>query len=48
MNPPRVVAQAMGNVVQEYRYDFKVIEFAVYCTPERDENYRVFRQVLGV
>lgn len=48
MNPPWVVAQAMGNVVQEYRYDFKVIEFAVYCTPERDENYRVFRQVLGV
>ena len=30
-NNPGVVAQAAKNVIAEYRYAFKVIEFAVYC-----------------
>ena len=46
-NPPTVVAQAMKTVVQEYRKNFETIEFAVYCSPRDDENYRVFQQVLG-
>lgn len=44
-NPPEVVAQAMKTVVEEYRYCFKTIEMAVYCTPRDDTNYRVFSEV---
>lgn len=46
-NPPMVVAAAMKTVVQEYCYRFKTIEFAVYCSPRDDENYRVFSRILG-
>ena len=45
-NPPQVVAMAMKTIVNEYRYCFKTIEFAVYCPPGRDENYRMFANVL--
>ena len=34
-------------VVQEYRMKFETIEFAVYCSPRDDSNYRVFQGVLG-
>ncbi len=44
-NPPEVVAQAMKIVVDEYRYCFKTIEMAVYCSPRDDTNYRVFSEV---
>ena len=46
-NPPMVVAQAMKTVVQEYRKNFEIIEFAVYCSPRDDANYRVFQSILG-
>ena len=46
-NPPEVVAQAMKTVVGEYRDRFETIEFAVYCPPRDDTNYRVFRRILG-
>lgn len=46
MNSPQVVAQAMKNILPEYMYDFKVIEFAVYCSPMDDTNYKVFDRVL--
>ena len=46
-NPPAVVAQAMRTVVQEYRKNFEIIEFAVYCSTQYDTNYRVFQQILG-
>ena len=46
-NPPMVVAQAMKTVVQEYRKNFETIEFAIYCSPRDDANYRVFQSVLG-
>ena len=49
-NSPEVVARAYYEVVQEYRYDFKAIEFAVYCS-KRDQkknptgnNYAVFQR----
>ncbi len=45
-NNPKVVAQAARNVIKEYMYAFKYIEFAVYCSPWEDENYRVFRDKL--
>ena len=46
-NSPRVVAEAMARVVEKYRYDLKVIEFAVFCTPRDSENYEVFSKRLG-
>lgn len=46
-NPPLTVAQAMRAAVQEYRMKFETIEFAIYCFPQDDENYRVFQSVLG-
>ena len=44
-NNPRIVARAAKNVVEKYRYAFKIIEFAVYCNPRDDENYRVFSTI---
>ena len=46
-NDPKVVAKAMRTVMEEYRYVFKAIEFAVYCPPGDDSNYRVFKQELS-
>lgn len=43
-NNPEVVAQAAKNVVEDYRYAFKEIEFAVYCSVWDEENYRVFER----
>jgi len=46
-NNSEVVARAAKNVMAEYQHAFKVIEFAVYCSPQDDQNYRVFERVLG-
>lgn len=46
-NNPEVVAQAARNVILEYMHAFKVVEFAVYCSPRDEANYRVFERVLG-
>lgn len=46
-NDPQVVATAAANVVRDYMYAFKNIEFAVYCGPRDDSNYRVFSGVLS-
>ncbi len=46
-NPPEVVAAAMKKAVEEYCYHFRTIEFAVYCSPRDDQNYRVFQKILG-
>lgn len=46
-NPPDVVAEAMARVIKDYRYDFKVIEFAVYCSPRDTKNYDTFNRRLG-
>lgn len=45
-NKPEVVAKAMKQVVEEYKYDFKVIEFAVYCSKRDIQNYEIFKNVL--
>ncbi len=47
LNPPEIVARAMKEVVEEYRQTFEVIEFAVYCSPKDDSNYKIFDRVLG-
>lgn len=45
-NNPEVVARAAKNVIGRYMHAFKVIEFAVYCSPRDDTNYKVFERVL--
>lgn len=42
-----VVAAAAKNVVEKYIHAFRVIEFAVYCSPRDSHNYDVFSSVLG-
>ncbi len=46
-NDPSVVALASKNVIEEYRHAFKVIEFAVYCSPRDVRNLEVFKEVIG-
>ncbi len=42
-NPPEIVAEAYREVVNEYLYDFKTIEFAVYCPPQSEgKNFQAF------
>lgn len=41
-NPPETVAGAMRDALRDYRQCFKTVEFAVYCPPGREENYRAF------
>lgn len=45
-NNPEVVAQAAKNVITEYLYAFESIEFAVYCSPRDEQNYRIFDRSL--
>lgn len=47
LNNPEVVAQAAKNVIEEYRYTFKTIEFAVYCSPRDERNYIIFEEILS-
>ena len=45
-NPPQVVADAWAEVLQDYLFDFRKIEFAVYCKPEKpSKNYLDFLEV---
>ena len=46
-NPPEVVANALRQVAEEYRYYFEAIEFAVYCSPRDDTNYQVFKNTFA-
>ena len=47
-NKPEVVARAAKEVITDYLQVFKTIEFAVYCSPRDDTNFRVFKRVLGM
>lgn len=46
-NPPKVVAKVMKDLTEKYRYYFKNIEFAVYCSLKNPTNYNVFRDTFG-
>lgn len=46
-NDPEVVARAAKKVTAEYQYAFRTMEFAVYCSPWDEQNYRVFERVLN-
>lgn len=41
-NNPVIVARAAKNVIEKYLYAFETIEFAVYCSPKDDSNYKAF------
>lgn len=45
-NNPEVVALANKNVIKDYMYAFKNIEYAIYCGRGDDRNYRIFDRVL--
>lgn len=42
-NNPKVVARAAKDAIEPYKHSFETIEFAIYCTPDRKENYEIFR-----
>ena len=46
-NDPNVVAQAYKNILPEFMHHFGTIEYAVYCPPHDDSNYRAFKSILG-
>lgn len=48
MNAPSVVAKAAKDVIADYMHAFKNIEFAVYCSPRDESNFRTFERVLKV
>lgn len=45
-NPAKTVARAMKEVLQEYVYDFKAIELAIFCTQKDVRNYRIFKDIV--
>lgn len=47
LNDPKVVADAMAQVTREYRHMFRAIEYAVYCRPWEDTNYRIFADAMS-
>lgn len=46
-NPPEIVARAMKQVAEEYRFHFRTIEFAVYTSARDRRNFHVFRETIG-
>lgn len=47
-NDPQVVARAYNDVLAEFSHHFRTIEFAVYCRPHDDSNYRAFKEIIRV
>lgn len=47
MNNPEVVAQSAKNIITKYKKNFKVVEFAIYCRPNDEQNFKTFSRVLG-
>lgn len=45
-NNPEVVAAAARSVIRDYLKTFRVIEFAVYCSPRDDSNFKAFDRVM--
>lgn len=46
MNSPEIVATAAKETIRLFSHAFKTIEFAVYCRPGDDMNYRCFQDIL--
>ena len=47
-NNPEVVASASKEVVSKYMNCFEIIEYAIYCSPRDEENYKIFKRILEV
>lgn len=47
MNDPAIVARAYADALREYAQYFDVIEFAVYCSPFDQKNYKAFKDVFA-
>ncbi len=47
-NDPQMVARAYNDVLAEFSHHFRTIEFAVYCRPHDDSNYRAFKEIISV
>ena len=45
-NNPEVVALASRTVIKDYLHAFKNIEFAVYCSPRDERNFKIFERDL--
>ena len=45
-NNPEVVARAYKVALSEFPNVFKHIEFAIYCSPNHDTNFQVFKKIL--
>ena len=45
-NPPEIVALAAKEVLADYLYAFKTIEFAIYCNKDYTENFITFNKIL--
>ena len=45
-NSPEAVAKAARNVITDYKKAFRNIEFAVYCSPRDDSNYKTFSKII--
>ena len=45
-NDPDIVARAARNVLRDYLHVFRTIEYALYCSPRNERNYRAFERVL--
>ena len=46
-NDPEIVALAAKNVIKDYLYAFKNIEFAVYSSSRDERNYETFERMLN-
>lgn len=46
MNDPKVVASATAEVIRDYHLAFRAIEFAIFCRPGFERNYREFCKAL--
>lgn len=46
-NPPQVVASAANKVLKDYRFAFKSIEFAIYCSKSKTDNFDVFNRIIS-
>ena len=46
-NPPKLVSEVWAEVLKNYLYDFRMVEFAVYCQPDRpSSNFGAFRNTM--
>ncbi|MBS7295848.1 MAG: TIGR02452 family protein, partial [Treponema sp.] len=46
MNKPEVVANAYKKIIEEFKNAFETIEFAVYCSPRDESNFKIFSDIL--